>query len=215
MPHPLLSRKMRFGTCTIWKLCKSCIQFLVGSPWPQAVVREPDIQDWMHKTLLTYLDFFFIPLCCCTLRGVQAMYSYPVRSETNCPWGSGTWASFSFFVDSVFSSSFAYYCFFESRFFSHIIQFQAQFPLPPLLPTPSPFFSPSDPLYLGFFCRKEPDSKTQQPNTAAQDAIRQGKIPHVQAGQGDPAGGKESQEQARESETLPQLGVPQKHQANS
>ena len=38
--------------------------------------------------------------------------------------------------------------------------------------------------------------------------MRQGKGPHIEAGEGNPMGGKESQEQAKESEThrLPLLG---------
>lgn len=58
MPYPLCSRKTRFGTCTTWKLCKSCTQFLVGAPWPQAIGKEPDIQGW--STRLCSLTWMFL-----------------------------------------------------------------------------------------------------------------------------------------------------------
>lgn len=50
-----------------------------------------------------------------------------------------------------------------------------------------------------------------------QDAVRQGKNLHIEARQGNPIGGQESQEWAKGSETclLPLLGVPQKHRGNS
>lgn len=50
-----------------------------------------------------------------------------------------------------------------------------------------------------------------------QDTIRHGQSPHIEAGQGNHMGGKESQEQAKESEMtlLPLLGVQRKHQASS
>ena len=49
-----------------------------------------------------------------------------------------------------------------------------------------------------------------------QDTIGQDQSPHIEAGQGNQMGGKESQEQAKESEmTLLPLLVPQKQQASS
>jgi hypothetical protein len=56
--------------------------------------------------------------------------------------------------------------------------------------------------------------------SAKQDKTRYNKTrqnPHIEAGQGNPVGEKESQEHARESKThlLLLLGVPQSHQANS
>lgn len=47
--------------------------------------------------------------------------------------------------------------------------------------------------------------------------MRESKNPHVRTGQGNPDGGKEPQEQTKESEIhlLPLLGVSQKHKTNS
>lgn len=68
----------------------------------------------------------------------------------------------------------------------------------------------TDPLLL---FRKKQDSKRQPPNMEKQDIIRQGKSSHVEGGQGSPIGGKECQDEAKESETHSLLMlVPWKHQ---
>ena len=107
----------------------------------------------------------------------------------------------------IFGSSVLLYLASNLTFFNfNFIYFTSrlQFPLnAPLLPTPL------------FLFRKWQDSQGYQPNMSYQVAIRLGTSPHIKAGQGNPVGGKGSQEQAKESETppLPLLGVPQEHQA--
>lgn len=57
----------------------------------------------------------------------------------------------------------------------------------------------------------------KEPNRTKQNIIRQDKGVYIKAGQSNPIGRKESQEQAKESviHLLALLGVQQKHQANS
>lgn len=101
----------------------------------------------------------------------------------------------------------------ENRFFYHLVH-PNQFPLPPLLLAPchvppTPFHFPS------ISHQKKKQTLKRQLNTTKQDTIEQDKNPDIEAGQGNLIRGKESKEQAKESEThsLPQLGGLQKHQA--
>ena len=83
---------------------------------------------------------------------------------------------------------------------------------PPSIPLSSPphLPSPSDPFLFHFLFRKEQTSKRHQPNRTKHDTVRQGKSPHVEAGQSNPIRGKESQEQTElETHLLPLLRVPQ------
>ena len=70
---------------------------------------------------------------------------------------------------------------------------RSQFPFPALPPA-----TPASPLpqiltTIVFF-KKSQDCKRQQPNTTKQNTIRQSKNPHIKAGQGNPIGGRKSQE---------------------
>lgn len=96
---------------------------------------------------------------------------------------------------------------------SHTIYLDHNFPC--LCYYPPPLF-PSSILPL-FPFKKQQTSKRQQPKTTKQNTVKQCKIPHTEARQGSPRGGKESQEQAKEPEThgFPQLGAPHKCQTNS
>lgn len=83
-----------------------------------------------------------------------------------------------------------------------------------------PLSSPISPLpstprfFLHDLFRKEQVSKEQEPKRTKQNTIRQGKSPHVEAEQGNPMGGRESQEQVKESvmHPLPLLGKAQSQQ---
>lgn len=70
--------------------------------------------------------------------------------------------------------------------------------------SPKPTLSPT-PL------QKTSGLQEQQPKKTEQDTTRQGQTTHIEADQGYPVGGKESQEQTKESEGhhFPLLGVPQ------
>jgi hypothetical protein len=96
------------------------------------------------------------------------------------------------------------------RFFSYtafpghslLSLYSSQFP-----PTSLPQIQPQ-----GLSFRKEWASKRQQPNMTKQDPTRQGNSPHINAGQGNPIGGKEKSPKSRqESKThaLPLFGVSQ------
>lgn len=68
-----------------------------------------------------------------------------------------------------------------------------------------------------FLLRKEQAPKRQQPDSTKQDRIKQGKSLYIKAGHGNPLREKESQGQAKESEThpLPLFSIPQNYQAIS
>lgn len=96
-----------------------------------------------------------------------------------------------------------------SRFFSHTIHLNHSSPpstsIHPHLPSPQ-VHSPS------IFCsEKKQVSKRRQQNRTKQDTIRQSESHNIKSEQVNPIRGKESQEQAKESELhlLPLLGVPQ------
>lgn len=102
----------------------------------------------------------------------------------------------------------------ENRFFSDTIH--PNYSSPPSTPPGSlhlPF--PLDPLPLYLLSQKEQTSMRQQANRTKQDAIRQGESPRMEAGQGNLIGGKQSQEQAKESaiHLFLQLRISQKHKA--
>lgn len=111
---------------------------------------------------------------------------------------------------------FIYFICIESRLISNsVYPDYKEFALLPLfLPALHIPYSP-DLLYV-FHFRKEQDSKTQQPNRTKKNIIKQVKILHIQAWQGNSIR-KGTQEQAKESEIqpFPLLGVSQKHEANS
>ena len=88
--------------------------------------------------------------------------------------------------------------FIENRFFSHTVLPDHSFSSLYFSQVPS---TPHIPLPTLFFFRKEQAPKKQLPNMTKQNTIRQGKSPHNEAGQGITSGGKESQEQVKESET--------------
>jgi hypothetical protein len=90
----------------------------------------------------------------------------------------------------------------KNRFFSHNVQAD-KFTLLSIFPY---LFSPPEPTPPPLPFRKEEQaSKSKQANMTKHDVIKQGKSPHIQAEQDNPIGGKESQEQAKESETAPQI----------
>jgi hypothetical protein len=94
----------------------------------------------------------------------------------------------------------------ENKFFSHTIHpNQSPIPHSSHLPHTSSLPGSTPPLSP---IRKDQASRRQQPNMTKQNTLRQDKIPHTKAERGNPTGGKESQEQAKESDTHPpQSGV--------
>lgn len=63
----------------------------------------------------------------------------------------------------------------------------------PTFPSPRPTILPPEPLPAS-------SEKNRQTDRTKQDTLRQYKSPHIGSGQGNPIGGKESQQQAKESE---------------
>jgi hypothetical protein len=100
----------------------------------------------------------------------------------------------------------------DSSLIQYILTSFSSLHSPPRYPAPTRFHRYIPPLFLlqnrtGF---QQPTVKQDK-----QDTIRQGSSPHIKIEEGNPTGGKEFQEQAKEPEIHPLslLGVLQKHQA--